>query len=59
MPPFLLRQKTPVLVSISNVLVAICNFSVTYYFPIFFESVLLESAATAGMYDILESPRGN
>lgn len=52
MAPFLLRQKIPVLVGISNVLVAICNFSVTYYFPVFFESVLLQSAAAAGAYTV-------
>ena len=31
LPPYLLRQKVPVLVGCSNALVAVCNLSVTYY----------------------------
>ena len=48
MAPALLRQKVPVLVSASNFLVAACNFSVTYFFPMWFQVVTLESASTAG-----------
>lgn len=46
--PFLLRQKIPVLISIQNFLVANCNFSVMYFFPMWFETVALTSASTAG-----------
>jgi hypothetical protein len=44
----MLRQKIPVLVGASNFLVSACNFSVTYFFPMWFQVVTLESAATAG-----------
>ncbi|KAJ7500461.1 major facilitator superfamily domain-containing protein [Mycena galericulata] len=50
MAPFMLRQKIPVLVSASNFLVAACNFSVTYFFPMWFQVVTLESASTAGLH---------
>ncbi|KAJ7184647.1 MFS general substrate transporter [Mycena filopes] len=50
MAPAMLRQKIPVLVSASNFLVAACNFSVTYFFPMWFQVVTLESASTAGMH---------
>ncbi|KAF8209437.1 vacuolar amino acid permease [Mycena galopus ATCC 62051] len=50
MAPAMLRQKIPVLVSISNFLVAACNFSVTYFFPMWFQVVTLESASTAGLH---------
>ena len=46
--PFLLRQKIPVLIGIQNFLVANCNFSVMYFFPMWFETVALTSASTAG-----------
>lgn len=46
--PFLLRQKVPVLVGISNFLVALCNFSVMYFFPMWFQTVPLTSASVAG-----------
>lgn len=48
LPPFLLTQKVPVLVGCSNALVAVCNLSVTYFFPIWFQTVMLSSASTAG-----------
>lgn len=48
--PFLLRQKVPVLIGISNFLVANCNFAVMYFFPMWFETVALTSASKAGMY---------
>lgn len=46
--PFLLKQKIPVLVGVSNFLVAFCNFSVMYFFPMWFQTVMLSSASTAG-----------
>ncbi|KAJ6523477.1 major facilitator superfamily domain-containing protein [Mycena vulgaris] len=50
MAPSMLRQKIPVLVSTSNFLVAACNFSVTYFFPMWFQVVTLQSASTAGLH---------
>ena len=49
--PFLLKQKIPVLVGLSNYLVALCNFTVMYFFPTWFQTVALTSAATAGESD--------
>lgn len=46
--PFLLKQKIPVLVGISNFLVAFCNFSIMYFFPMWFQTVMLTSASIAG-----------
>ncbi|KAF9646609.1 MFS general substrate transporter [Thelephora ganbajun] len=48
--PFLLKQKIPVLVGISNFLVAFCNFSIIYFFPMWFQTVMLSSASIAGMH---------
>lgn len=50
--PFLLKQKIPVLVGISNFLVATCNFSVMYNFPTWFQTVLLTNASEAGGYTL-------
>jgi hypothetical protein len=50
LPPFLLTQKIPVLIGGSNALVAVCNLSVTYFFPVWFQTVMLSSASTAGTY---------
>lgn len=50
MPPFLLHQRIPTLVAINNVLVSICNFSITYFFPMWFETVKLVSAGEAGAH---------
>ncbi|KAF8162685.1 major facilitator superfamily domain-containing protein [Crassisporium funariophilum] len=50
LPPYLLMQKVPVLVGCSNALVAVCNLSVTYYFPTWFQTVMLSSASTAGLH---------
>jgi MFS family permease len=50
MAPFLLKQKIPVLVGMSNYLVALCNFSVMYFFPTWFQTVALTSASTAGLH---------
>ncbi|GBE82865.1 Multidrug resistance protein [Sparassis crispa] len=48
--PFLLRQKVPILVGISNFLVATCNFTVMYNFPTWFQTVMLTSASEAGAH---------
>ncbi|PCH38509.1 vacuolar amino acid permease [Wolfiporia cocos MD-104 SS10] len=48
--PILLRQKIPVLVGISNFLVSMCNFTVMYNFPTWFQTVLLTSASEAGAH---------
>lgn len=50
MAPFLLKQKVPVLVGANNFLVAFCNFSVMYFFPMWFQTVALTSASTAGLH---------
>ncbi|KAF8507617.1 major facilitator superfamily domain-containing protein [Gautieria morchelliformis] len=48
--PFLLRKKVPMLIGISNLLVSMCNFAVMYFFPMFFETVMLTSSSTAGTH---------
>ncbi|TRM56999.1 major facilitator superfamily domain-containing protein [Schizophyllum amplum] len=48
--PFLLKQAVPVLTGISNFLVAACNYSITFYFPMWFQTVMLTSASTAGLH---------
>ncbi|KZT18906.1 MFS general substrate transporter [Neolentinus lepideus HHB14362 ss-1] len=48
--PFLLTQKIPVLVGISNFLVANCNFAIQYFYPMWFQTVLLTSASVAGLH---------
>ncbi|KAI0823832.1 vacuolar amino acid permease [Trametes gibbosa] len=48
--PFLLREKIPVLVGVSNFLVATCNFTVMYNFPTWFQTVALTSASEAGAH---------
>ncbi|KIK92448.1 hypothetical protein PAXRUDRAFT_792966 [Paxillus rubicundulus Ve08.2h10] len=48
--PSLLRQKVPILVGTSSFFVAMCNFSVTYFLPTWFQTVAMTSAATAGMH---------
>ncbi|KAF7981056.1 hypothetical protein HWV62_35522 [Athelia sp. TMB] len=48
--PYLLRQRVPVLVGASNYLVALSNFSIMYFFPMWFQTVALTSAATAGLH---------
>jgi hypothetical protein len=48
MAPDLLRRRIPILVSVSNYFVALCNFSVTYFFPMWFETVQFTSASVAG-----------
>ncbi|EJU04497.1 MFS general substrate transporter [Dacryopinax primogenitus] len=46
----LLKMKTPMIVAANNFLVAVCNFGVTFYFPVWFETVALESAGEAGLH---------
>ncbi|PPQ91935.1 hypothetical protein CVT25_000978 [Psilocybe cyanescens] len=48
--PFLLRRRIPVLVGFSNFLVAICNFSIVYFFPMWFQTVVMTNASTAGLH---------
>jgi cytochrome b subunit of formate dehydrogenase len=48
MAPFLLAQKIPLLVGASNFLVALCNFSIIYFFPMWFQTVMQTNASTAG-----------
>ncbi|KDR82136.1 hypothetical protein GALMADRAFT_240663 [Galerina marginata CBS 339.88] len=48
--PFLLKQKIPFLVGCSNFLVATCNFSIMYFFPMWFQTVAMTNASTAGMH---------
>ncbi|KAJ7101365.1 vacuolar amino acid permease [Mycena belliarum] len=55
MDPSMLRQKVPVLASVSDFLVTACNFSVIYFFPMWFQVVMLQSASTAGLHLIPNS----
>ncbi|KZV67770.1 MFS general substrate transporter [Peniophora sp. CONT] len=48
--PSLLVQKIPVCIGLSNLLVAQCNFAITYHFPLFFITVALTGASTAGLH---------
>lgn len=45
-------ERVPVLIGLSNALVAVCNLSVTYYYPTWFQTVMLSSASTAGQFYI-------
>ena len=49
LPASLLREKVPVIVSLSNYFLAVCNFSIMYFIPLWFQTVSLNSASTAGM----------
>ncbi|KAH7890122.1 major facilitator superfamily domain-containing protein [Phlebopus sp. FC_14] len=55
--PSLLKQKVPVLVGASNFLVSMCNFSIMYFFPMWFQTVALTSASIAGELICLSSKR--
>lgn len=48
MAPFLLVQRIPVLVGASNFLVALCNFSIIYFYPMWFQTVMQTNASMAG-----------
>ncbi|KAG1731218.1 major facilitator superfamily domain-containing protein [Suillus paluster] len=50
MAPSLLKQKVPILIGASNVLVSSCSLSVMYFFPMWFQTVDLASASTAGSH---------
>ncbi|KJA19134.1 hypothetical protein HYPSUDRAFT_56817 [Hypholoma sublateritium FD-334 SS-4] len=50
LPPYLLMERVPILIGLSNALVAVCNLSVTYYYPTWFQTVMLSSASTAGLH---------
>ncbi|KAF8129574.1 vacuolar amino acid permease [Boletus edulis] len=50
LPPCLLREKLPVLVGLSNYFVSVCNFSVMYFVPLWFQTVPLDSASIAGLH---------
>ncbi|EIN07892.1 vacuolar amino acid permease [Punctularia strigosozonata HHB-11173 SS5] len=50
MAPWLLRHKITMLVSASNFLVANCNFAIQFFFPMWFQTVLLRSASNAGLH---------
>lgn len=52
LPPSLLREKVAVLVSTSNYFLSVCNFSVMYFIPLWFQTVSLDSASIAGMLTI-------
>lgn len=52
MTPFLLKQRIPVLVGCSNFLVAMCNFAIMYFFPMWFQTVMMTNASTAGRRSI-------
>ncbi|RXW19571.1 hypothetical protein EST38_g6293 [Candolleomyces aberdarensis] len=45
--PSLLKQSIPVLVGTSNFMVATCNFSIMYFYPMWFQTVMLTSASVA------------
>ncbi|KAF8891127.1 vacuolar amino acid permease [Gymnopilus junonius] len=47
---FLLKQNIPILVGCSNFLVAMCNFSVMYFFPMWFQTVPMTNASMAGLH---------
>ena len=48
--PHLLKQKIPVLIGLSNFLVPLCNFTVMYYFPMWFQTVMKTKASVAGVF---------
>ncbi|KAF8121594.1 vacuolar amino acid permease [Boletus edulis] len=55
LPPCLLREKVPVLVGLSNYCVSVCNFSVMYFVPLWFQTVPLDSASIAGLHLLPDS----
>ncbi|KAF8505119.1 hypothetical protein BU17DRAFT_101199 [Hysterangium stoloniferum] len=48
--PCLLRKKVPILIGTSDLLATMCNFAIIYFFPMYFETVMLTSASTAGAH---------
>ncbi|KAJ7490917.1 vacuolar amino acid permease [Mycena latifolia] len=57
--PSMLRQKIPVFVGASNSLSSACNFTIIYFFPVWFQVVALESASTAGILLYFQSSQPN
>ncbi|KIJ62352.1 hypothetical protein HYDPIDRAFT_176642 [Hydnomerulius pinastri MD-312] len=53
--PSLLKQKVPVLVGLNNYFASLCNFSVMYFIPMWFQTVPLDSAAIAGLHLLPDS----
>ncbi|KAF9238263.1 major facilitator superfamily domain-containing protein [Melanogaster broomeanus] len=49
-PASLLTERVPVLVALSNYFTALCNFSVMYFLPLWFQTVQLDSASRAGLH---------
>ncbi|KAF8705571.1 vacuolar amino acid permease, partial [Rhizoctonia solani] len=48
--PSLLKESVPVIIGYSNALVSMCNFAIMYFFPMWFETVQLQSAGVAGAH---------
>ncbi|KII86665.1 hypothetical protein PLICRDRAFT_263856 [Plicaturopsis crispa FD-325 SS-3] len=48
--PFLLKQAVPVTIGASYFMVSFCNFSVMYFFPMWFQTVKLTSSSIAGLH---------
>ena len=46
--PFLLKQKIPFLVAFSGFLVSLGTFTIMYFFPLWFQTVMMTSASVAG-----------
>ncbi|KAN0082521.1 hypothetical protein V8E55_008316 [Tylopilus felleus] len=55
LPPCLLCQKVPLLVELSDYFVSLCNFSVMYFIPLWFQTVPLDSASIAGLHLLPDS----
>jgi hypothetical protein len=56
MAPYILKQRIPRLVGASNFLVSNSNLTVMYFFPLWFQTVMLSNASTAGK-DIFSNSR--
>ncbi|KAH0828781.1 major facilitator superfamily domain-containing protein [Lanmaoa asiatica] len=50
LPPSLLTNKVPALVSLTNYFLGVCNFSIMYFIPLWFQTVSLDSASIAGLH---------
>ena len=48
--PFLLKKKIPVLVAMSGFLISLSTFTITYFLPLWFQTVMMTSASTAGKH---------
>lgn len=56
LPPSLLREKVPILVTLSTYFTAVCNFSIMYFIPMWFQTVSLDSASISGMFTVTPLP---